>query len=272
MGGVPSGGSTWKNVIIGVLTTVSAYVIVHFLFINKDKNKAKAATLEAWESLIRYEELFTENYYGAFCIEDKEEQLEALIYEKDQLIKNYILLSEKDNIDNDLASFSTRAAGNASAEKKMLERYLADYKQVNPYEPFADKELDRIDSLYASKMEAIRTRDSSSFNTIFRNLTKKYGNKFKGASPARAFTQSDLAGVWKETGIAKTFNLKEDGRFSMSMEGKDYPGDWKLTDKKATLTFDDGSGSIELHIIRFNPAYFYFTMNDQENERLCCKK
>ncbi len=272
MGGVPSGGSTWKNVIIGVLTTVAAYVIVHFLFINKEKNKEKAATIEAWNSMIRYEELFSENYIGAYCIEDKEEQLEALIYEKDQLVKNYTLISEKDNIDNDLASFTTRAAGNASAEKKILERYLADYKQVNPYEPLAEKEYERIDSLYASKMELIRIRDTSSFNSIFRNLSKKYGNKFKGASEPRAFTKSDLIGQWKEAGVNKIFHLKNETDFVMLLDGTEFSGRWKLNGKTARLTFDDGSGSVELHITRFNPAYIYFTIDDQETERICCRK
>ncbi len=272
MGGVPSGGSTWKNVIIGVLTTVAAYVIVHFIFINKEKNKEKAATIEAWDSMIRYEELFSENYLGAFCIEDTEEQLEAMIYEKEQLIKNYSLIGEKNNIDNDLASFATRAAGNATAEKKMLERYLSDYKKVNRHEPFADEEYKRIDSLYSSKMQMIKTRDSASFNIIFRNLSKKYGNKFKGASEPRTFTKADLIGKWKESGIDKIFHLENETDFVMMLDGKEYSGRWQLKDKTARLTFDDGSGSVEMHITRFNPAYFYFTIDDQETERICCKK
>ncbi len=39
MSGLPSGGSTVKNVILGVLTTVVAYVIVHYIFDKKDKKK-----------------------------------------------------------------------------------------------------------------------------------------------------------------------------------------------------------------------------------------
>ena len=62
MAGVPHGGNMWKNIIIGVLTTVVAYVIVHFLFDKKpgkeEFKKRKAATTEAWESLMIYERTF----------------------------------------------------------------------------------------------------------------------------------------------------------------------------------------------------------------------
>ena len=57
MSSVPSGGNTWKNIAIGVFTTVVAYAVINFIGLGKkdytQKNK-KEATIKAWASANQY--------------------------------------------------------------------------------------------------------------------------------------------------------------------------------------------------------------------------
>lgn len=276
MSGLPSGGSTVKNVILGVLTTVVAYVIVHYIFDKKDKKKefekVKTETVEAWKSLIKYEDQQTNNYYSAMCNEDVPTQLETLIYEKDLLAKNYSIIRQIPGIDEDLASFATRAVENTLQIKKLFESYLTEYKNINPYEPGVEQAYLNLDSIYVRKITSAKERDAESLNNTYASLVKKYGDEFKGPDEPTPLSENDLVGKWKETGINKIFTLKADGKFVMSMEGNDYTGTWKFVNTIIDLSFDDGSGSIKIHITRQHPKYFLFTLNNEITERQCCKQ
>lgn len=71
MGGVPSGGSLWKNVLIGIGTTVAAYAIVNVLFKSKGpgvSSERKRVTAEAWQSVNKYNKLATEKFRTLACM------------------------------------------------------------------------------------------------------------------------------------------------------------------------------------------------------------
>ena len=71
MSGVPSGGNPVKNIIIGVVTTVIAYVIVHYIFDKKsgkeDQEKSKQATESAWNSVNDYITYSNEKFKTIAC-------------------------------------------------------------------------------------------------------------------------------------------------------------------------------------------------------------
>lgn len=276
MSGVPSGGSMWKNILIGILTTVVAYSIVNYIKDKKEKRKEKekikTETVDAWNSLIKYEEQSTVNYYAAFCNENTISQMESLIYEKDQLAKNYGIIGAKREIDDDLASFVTRAIGNTNEIKKILEDYRDDLKNIDASATNAALLYKNLDSVYDEKINSARERDMESLRTTLQSLIKKYGEVFNVPDNTPSFRESDLTGRWKETGLDKFFDIKSNNTFIMEASGNNYPGKWKLSDKTISLTYDDGSGSITLNIIYYNSRYFRFTLNEETNERQCCKK
>ncbi len=266
----------WKNVLIGILTTVVAYSIVNYIKDRKEKKKEKekikTETVDAWKSLIKYERLSTINYYAAFCNENMTSQMESLIYEKDQLAKNYGIIGAKREIDDDLASFVTRAIGNTNEIKKILEDYRDDFKNINPSVANAELMYKELDSVYSEKIDIAKDRDDESLKSTYQNLVKKYGEEFTVPEEAVSLSKDDLTGRWKETGVDKFFDLKSDNSFIMEASGQEYPGKWKFSDKTLTLTYDDGSGSISIHIIVYNTKYFRFMLNDETTERQCCKK
>lgn len=276
MAGVPAGGSTLKTILIGVFTTVAAYMIVHFVTDKKqkrkEKEKIKTATVEAWKSLLKYEEISTANYYAGMCIEDVPSQLEALIYEKDQLAKNYALISNKQGIDDDLASFANRAVGNTNEIKKLLENYLADFQKINPADPAATYLYQQTDSIFTHKIQMARERDQEALESIYKNLLEKYGDDFTVTEHPDKLSREALYGKWKETGIDKTFHFKAGDVFVMTADGNDYTGTWKLDGRVATLTYDDGSGSITLHISRFHDKFMLYSINNEAAERHACRQ
>lgn len=58
----------------------------------------------------------------------------------------------------------------------------------------------------------------------------------------------------------------------MTINATDYTGDWALNGQTLTLTFDDKSGSLILHLLIINDSYFRFTMNDETSERQLCRQ
>lgn len=276
MGGVATGGSTWKNILIGILTTVVAYSIVNYIKDKKEKKKEKeklkTETIQAWNTLIRYEEQSTANYLAGLCIEDPATQLEALIYEKDQLAKNYGIIAAKQGIDDDLASFATRAVGNANELKKILENYLTEFKKINPKDPQSGRLYQELDTVFMDKINMARERDMESLKTMFTSLQGKFGNEFSVPDDNSQVTEATVTGKWKESGVNKLFDIRGDASFTMTINNESYPGKWQLIGKTLQLVFDDESGSISLHITRYHPKFFRFTINEETTERQCCKK
>ncbi|HEX7846368.1 MAG TPA: hypothetical protein VF476_11265 [Chitinophagaceae bacterium] len=276
MGGVPSGGSTWKNILIGVLTTVVAYSIVNYIKDKKEKrkekDKIKTETVEAWRSMTKYETISEDNFYAAYCNDDLNSQLESMIYEKEQLVKNYEIISNRQGVDENLASFASRAIGQANEVKKMLENYLADYKRVDAASPTAEQEYKNIDSLFEIRITAAKERDTSALYSTYRELVSKYGDSFSITEDKKEPTASDLEGKWKETGLDKTFNIAAGKTFTMTADNANYPGKWELNGNALKLSFDDGSGSIVFNIKRFNTRYIRFSTNNEPVERQLCRK
>jgi hypothetical protein len=276
MAGVPSGGNPVKSIIIGVLTTVIAYVIVHFIFDKKggseQKKKTKTATIEAWKSIVRYEEISTDNYYAAFCIEDPAMMLETMAYEKDQLSKNYEILKAKPDLDEDMASFLARAIGYTNETKKVLADFAADLQRSKEDNVSTDEEkttkINALEERYTKKLDFIRPRETEAIAAIFKTLSDKYGSELAYTEDS-SFTQDDIIGKWKETGIDKTFEFNTDYSLTMVASNETYPGTWKLNDRILTITFSDGS--IDHHIVRMKDKYYRFKVNDEVSERQCCK-
>jgi hypothetical protein len=275
MGGVPTGGNPVKNIIIGVLTTVIAYVIVHFLFDKKgdsQKKKTKTATIEAWRSLIKYETISTDNYYAAYCNEDPGMMLESMAYEKDQLAKNYEIIKAKPDIDEDMASFIARAIGFTTETKKILADFAADLQRSKEdnisTEEVKAARINALEEQYVKKLDIIKPREKLALVTIYKTLVDKYGNEFTYTEDS-SFTEDNLIGKWKETGIDKTFELKPDYTLIMTADNVAYPGKWQLANNTITITFSDGS--LAHHITRVADRYYRFKVNDEELERQCCK-
>src|SRR5690242_17455757 len=159
MSSVPQGGNMWKNIIIGVLTTVIAYVIVHFIFDKKGSSeefkKKKTATLEAWESLMVYERSFKNAGINMICSGDPNTMNNQLIREYNKIIDNIINIKDekKGQADNMVMSLIDSRVTTLKLKRDSTIRYYA--------------ELDALDTLHVSE----KLRDSLS-NDLQKNFIR----------------------------------------------------------------------------------------------------
>src|SRR5688572_17704411 len=183
MAGVPHGGNMWKNIIIGVLTTVVAYVIVHFLFDKKpgkeELKKRKAATTEAWESLMIYERTFKNAGTQMACSGDLNSIGTQIVGEYEKIIDNIINIKDekKGQADNMVMSLIDRRIATLKKKKDATSIYYAN--------------LDALDTLNARKEEkdslslilqndfiratrSLDTADNGFMNDVNTELKKKY--------------------------------------------------------------------------------------------------
>src|SRR5207253_11211842 len=93
MSSVPQGGNVWKNIAIGVVTTVLAYFIVHLIFDKKDSQKVKREKKEkietAWKSVNDYINNSRRKFNTIGCYSCDEMQMKKELFrELDQMNKS----------------------------------------------------------------------------------------------------------------------------------------------------------------------------------------
>src|SRR5687767_13161457 len=104
MAGVPAGGNTVKNILIGIGTTVAAYAIISLLGIGKSKNSEakiqKKANMDVWESVNDYFTYATEKFRTIACYScDEQEMKKELVRELENNANSLKTLKENKSID-----------------------------------------------------------------------------------------------------------------------------------------------------------------------------
>ena len=247
MAGVPHGGNMWKNIIIGVLTTVVAYVIVHFLFDKKpgkeEFKKRKAATTEAWESLMIYERTFKNTGTQMACSGDLNTIGAQIVSEYEKIIENIINIKDekKGQADNMVMSLIDRRIATLKKKKDATSIYYAN--------------LDALDTLNARKEEkdslslilqndfiratrSLDTADNGFMNDVNTELKKKYKVEFRYPPPF-ALAPEKLYGNWT-LDREGDLSLKEDKSFSLKGAGESFSGKWRIDSLTLRLNFSDG--------------------------------
>lgn len=108
MSGVPSGGNTWKNIIIGIFTTVAAYAIINFAGIGKKDNTKKIrkeSTEKAWQSVNDYINYADQKFKTIACFScDWQEMKNEMMRELDNYNTKLANIKEDKNVDDKMLS------------------------------------------------------------------------------------------------------------------------------------------------------------------------
>lgn len=190
-----------KPILIGVTTTVIATFLITKVF-NSPAKETKNATIAAWESTIRFENMSMENIRKTLCEADLENQIDGIVYEKDQLIKNYEIVKNKPNIDENFVSFLTRAIGETTEQKNIFEDYGKNYagiKHKNDLDEDQKKaQLDSLDQYYLAKINLADSRNQEALTSLHQTLVDKYGDHFKAPKENINPQENYFIGKWKE--------------------------------------------------------------------------
>ena len=265
-----------KTILIGVVTTVLGTLIVTKV-INSPKRATKNATIEAWASVVKFESISENNQFETLCKDGLEDRLEDIIYEEDQLVKNYEIIKNKQNIDENLVIFLNHAIGQETEQKKIFEDYLKNYRVTQAdaflYETEKKAKYDSLDNYYSRKIDLLHNRNEDALVEIYKTLADRYGAKnFQTPEEEIIVRKNDVTGKWKEVGIDKIFEINDDGTFIMTRDGTDYPVTWQLNNNRLTLSFNDKSGALNFLFTKLHRKFLRFTITNDNSQRQLCRQ
>ena len=255
MSSVPSGGNVWKNIAIGVVTTVLAYLIVHFIFDRKDSQKVRREKREkietTWKSVNEYINNSRHKFNTIGCYSCDEMQMKKELFrELDQMNKSLENIKADPELDEKMKTIIDRTTQMFSDEKPILENY---YDSLHLVRSFPDSEQSvifrQLQHSMLEQMSHVQTTDSSEINQYLSELNSKYKTKLKKTEGELEVNLNELQGEWL---LECEFTLKLNKDHTASLESKKadkITGKWLLVDKVLRISYSDGSVDM-LYIIQ----------------------
>ena len=256
MSGVPSGGNTFKNIAIGVVTTVVAYLIVHFIFDKKDKNKElneKKEKMEtAWNSVNEYINTMAGKLINISCFScDPVEMKSEMLREIDQMNSSLRNIKETGELDDKMKSIIDRTIQQFADEKPVLTTFFDSMSIVKTLPQ--DEQVatgSRLQLKMLEKMTHIQTRDSAEFKTYLADINKKYKTHLVAKEQKEEFDTTYLPGKWRVE-CSFYLYLYRDHTFLFSKDKEEYKGQWKLDDRNLVLSTEN-EGNLTYTILQLS--------------------
>jgi hypothetical protein len=276
MSGAPQGGNVWKNIIIGVLTTVAAYLIVHFIFDKKDAKKEarkKREKIEStWNAVNEYINRSKEKFTTIGCFScDAIEMKNELLRELDQMNKSLKNIKEEEGVDEKMKTIIDRTIQMFEDEKPVLEAFydtLELYKDVKGQAVLPVNK--RAQQTMLSKMSYIQSRDTAEFTRYLDDLNKKYKTKLVLKDFSPEIITKELTGRW-EVDCSYIMNIKSNHRITLENGEEQYTGDWSLDDDVFRIDFDDGS-VLTYELIQLDRSFMLFFVVENDVFSGACRK
>jgi hypothetical protein len=257
MSGVPTGGSTWKNILIGVFTTVAAYAIINYAGIGKKDNTKKIrkeATVKAWQSVSDYINYADQKFKTISCFScDEQEMKKEMMRELDNYSAKLENIKENKDVDDKMLSIVD-----------IIKQRFMDFK--NPMTVFYDsvtiiKSWSRdaqlnILPLLQQNLDAgltrIVNRDSSEFKNFLSDVNKTYKLKLEQITTKDVYDPSAITRKWN-IGCITDIDLQKDGRFTWKGNGADFTGTWLFKD--SVLTFQSNTETLKYTVQQLTPKF-----------------
>lgn len=177
----------------GVLATVFAGSIVYFVFNNPTKIKGRT-TLEAWNSVLQYEDIYDENLILMTC-KNSMQTVEDMIRYKSDFIhllqmtsENFKNIREESNVDNRLFAIINLKVDTYNQTKDLTEFYIDSVISMVKDTTsiiYQVTDLDQVSQIVADVMQKYREerqylfdRDTATINHILSELTDSYSGTF----------------------------------------------------------------------------------------------
>jgi hypothetical protein len=244
MSGVPSGGNVWKNIAIGIFTTVAAYAIINFIGIGKKDNTKKIrkeATVKAWQSVSDYINYADQKFKTIACYScDVQEMKKEMLRELENYSAKVTNIKEDKNVDDKMLGivdiirqrfldFKTPIGNFYDSIIALKQRPLDEQVVAMP----------RVQQNLNDEIAKIVNRDSSEFKNFLSDVNKTYKLGLRQIPLPGEYDSTAIVGKWK---IECVFDLelKSDGSLLWQEAGTDFPGKWKLENKRLSIYLDNG--------------------------------
>jgi hypothetical protein len=251
--------SMWKNIAIGIGTTVVAYLIVHFITDKKDEKretKKKGEVVEkAWNSIKEYSQMLgekLENVSCYFC--DEMEMKRELIRELDQMNKSLQNIKEDKDQDEKMRSILDRTIQQINDKKPVVENYYDSLVLIKKNGKDTNQALlKKLQESFFSRLNHIDLNDSSEMKKLRTDLEKSYNLSLKEYTPENEIDLSLLKGKW-QIGCDKSYSryeFKGDSTFTFDIYengalSEQHSGKWLLNERsnELKLAFEDESSLV----------------------------
>lgn len=249
-------GHPFKNVIIGVITTVISATVIYFLgFHNpgkEDYQKNKQATVDAWNSLMFYEDEFKATGTRMVCSGSETGFANTLLNEYEKIIKNISNIEKEEKVDNRLVSLVDRRLSTLRDKKEATAVYFRAYDSLggNDNDPATMK----LYNDYLEKIRELEVQDTFFINGVNMELKKRYKVDFKFPAPP-VITAEFLTGNWT-LDREKDILLNKNKKFTWKNPDQSFSGAWNINDLTLSFRFPDGS-VVDYFIQRANKNFVF---------------
>lgn len=192
-----SSGSSWVSAVSspirkffgGVLATVIAGTIVYFVFNNPKKIKGRA-TLEAWNSLLQYEDIYDENVILTTCnnplntIESFSQYKVDIVHQLQMAADNFKNIKEEKDVDTRLFAVINLKVDTYNQTKDLTEFYLDSVINLMSDTTSILYQMDEVSEIqqtvgeimksYSEKRQHFFDRDTATINHVLNELTGSY--------------------------------------------------------------------------------------------------
>lgn len=265
MSGVPSGGNTWKNILIGIFTTVAAYAIINFTGISKKDNTKKIkkeATQKAWQSVNDYINYFDQKSKTIACFScDEQEMKNEMMRELDNYGNKLANIKEDKNVDDKMLSLVDIIRQRFIDLKKP---YILFFDSITLAKNMSSEEqmpvLTRLQQNLRNDLSRIINRDSADYKNYLKDVNKTFNTHLESIPYKEEYDSSAIVRKWKIECLVE-LDCKKDGKLLWTESGTEFPGKWKLENRILTINLDNGQ-VFEYKIEQLS-SKFMMIQNDQ---------
>jgi hypothetical protein len=263
MGGVPAGGSLWKNVLIGIGTTVAAYAIVNVLFKSKGPSAAsekKRVTSDAWQSVNKYNKLSADKFRTLACMScDQQAMKTEMLRELDNNSKSLAGILDDKNLDDGMKTIINRTRDKFSDMHTLYASYFDSVIYLNTL--VKEEQLDLSPGLHQrmlDKRKFIERRDDADIKNLLDDINKKYKLELAPVKDEIQYDKKALINTWM-FGCGLSIRFKEDNTLQWKSKEEDLRGIWVIDDSdpgNRKLDFKLSNGEeFKMVILELNSCY-----------------
>jgi hypothetical protein len=177
-----TGGNVFKNIIVGVVTTVLGAAAVYFLGFHESKNedfeKRKEATETAWNSYHKNMDIFSRVLKkmddGSSDIEKRRTDIN---HEMDATILSLNNIKKDENIDARINTIIDLKIPEMNDFKTIVNDYftkMQEFAATNPTQEEGMKFIGTLGGKFIADVKSLRNRDSTRFAEYYTELQKEY--------------------------------------------------------------------------------------------------
>jgi hypothetical protein len=266
MSSVPHGGNMWKNVAIGIVTTVAAYLIVHFILDKKESKKEKKERAEAngaaWESVNSYILSAVRKFESIACFScDYSKMKNEIVRELEQDCNSLINIKSGQYVDEKMKTIIDRTVSRFNSLKPLFQTF---FDSVLVLQSLPDSEkASRSKNIYKDFGESktrIDTVDQQEINELLADLNNKYKLRLaeKKIDPELNFPK--LPGKWKIECIVEVA-IMDDGTLTWKEGENIFNGNWKRTGDQLSIKLDTNQ-QFEYTILELNDKFMKIQADD----------